>query len=85
MVWSFCFGLLISPTLALSAKKWRSLEVFNKKDMNVIHELGKEYLIPNDYAVKALPLPSTPFPFQSKTKYRNTLGGILVFALVQEE
>jgi hypothetical protein len=35
--------------------------------------------------VEALPLPYTPFPFQSKTKYRNTLGSTLVIALAQEE
>jgi hypothetical protein len=35
--------------------------------------------------VEALPLPTTPFPFQSKSKYRNTLGRLLVLALVQEE
>jgi hypothetical protein len=35
--------------------------------------------------MEALPLPSTPFPFQTKTKYKNTLGSILVLALAQEE
>jgi hypothetical protein len=35
--------------------------------------------------VEALPLPSTLFPFQSNTKYRNVLGSILVLALAQEE
>jgi hypothetical protein len=35
--------------------------------------------------VEALPLPITPFPFQSKTKHRNTFGSTLVLALVQEE
>jgi hypothetical protein len=30
-------------------------------------------------------LPNTPFPFQSKTKYRNTLESTLVLALAQEE
>jgi hypothetical protein len=35
--------------------------------------------------VEALSLPKTPFPFQSKTKHKNTLGNILVFALAQEE
>jgi hypothetical protein len=35
--------------------------------------------------VKALPLPITPFPFQSKTKYKNTLGSTFVLALAQEE
>jgi hypothetical protein len=33
----------------------------------------------------SLPLPKTPFPFQSKTKHRNTLGSTLVLAMVQEE
>jgi hypothetical protein len=35
--------------------------------------------------VEALPLPKTPFPFQSKTKDRNVLGSTLVLALAQEE
>jgi hypothetical protein len=35
--------------------------------------------------VEELPLPGTPFPFQFKTKHRNTLGNILVLALAQEE
>jgi hypothetical protein len=35
--------------------------------------------------VEALPLPTTPFHFQYRTKYRNTLEGTLVLALAQEE
>jgi hypothetical protein len=35
--------------------------------------------------VEALPLPNTPFHFQSKTEDSNTLGGTLVLALAQEE
>jgi hypothetical protein len=35
--------------------------------------------------VEDLPLANTPFPFQSKTKHRNTLGNTLVLALTQEE
>jgi hypothetical protein len=35
--------------------------------------------------VEDLPLPITPFPFQSKTKNKNTLGNTLVLALAQEE
>jgi hypothetical protein len=35
-------------------------------------------------AVEALPLPSTPFPFQSKTNDENTLGSTLVLALAHE-
>jgi hypothetical protein len=35
--------------------------------------------------VEALPLPNAPFPFQYKTKHRNTLGSTLVPALAQEE
>jgi hypothetical protein len=47
--------------------------------------LGKEVFDTDKDAVVALPLPSTPFPFQSKTKYENTLGSILVLDLAQEE
>jgi hypothetical protein len=35
--------------------------------------------------VEALPLPSTPFLFQSKTNHGNNLGNALVLALAQEE
>jgi hypothetical protein len=35
VVLSFCFGLVISPPLALSAKNEENLEAFNKKDMKV--------------------------------------------------
>jgi hypothetical protein len=34
--------------------------------------------------VEALSLPNTAFPFQSKTKYRNTLENTLVLALAQK-
>jgi hypothetical protein len=34
--------------------------------------------------VEALPLPNTPFPFYSKTNYRNTHGSKLLLALAQE-
>jgi hypothetical protein len=33
------------------------------------------------YVVETLPLPTTSFPFQCKTKYRNTRGSTLVLAL----
>jgi hypothetical protein len=35
--------------------------------------------------VEALPLPNTPFPFQSKTNHRNILESTLVIALAQED
>jgi hypothetical protein len=38
----------------------------------------------DECVVEALPLPLAPFPFQSKTKDRKTLGSTLVLALVQE-
>jgi hypothetical protein len=38
-----------------------------------------------EYGAEALLLPTTPFPFQFKTKYRTTLGSTLVLALAQEE
>jgi hypothetical protein len=37
------------------------------------------------YGAEALPLPITPFPFQSKTKYISTPGSTLVLALALEE
>jgi hypothetical protein len=39
----------------------------------------------DENVVEDLPLPTTSFPFQSKTKYRNALGSTLVLALAQEE
>jgi hypothetical protein len=39
----------------------------------------------DEYGVEAFPLPTTPFPFQFKTKCRDILGSILVLALAQEE
>jgi hypothetical protein len=35
--------------------------------------------------VEAFLLPNTPFPFQSKTKHRDTLESTLVLAVAQEE
>jgi hypothetical protein len=37
------------------------------------------------YGAEALPLPTTPFPFEFKTKCRNILESTLVLALAQEE
>jgi hypothetical protein len=42
-------------------------------------------MIPLEFRVEALSVPNTPFPFQSKTKHRNTLERTLVLALAQEE
>jgi hypothetical protein len=39
----------------------------------------------DECVLKALPLPITPFPFQSKTKHKNILGNTLVLDLTQEE
>jgi hypothetical protein len=39
----------------------------------------------DEYGAEALPLPTTTFPFQFKTKYRDTFGSTLVLALAQEE
>jgi hypothetical protein len=67
VVWSFCFGLLISPPLALSAKKQRKLEAFFKKDMKVSAWVGQRRYDIDRVVVEALPLPITTFSFQSKT------------------
>jgi hypothetical protein len=37
------------------------------------------------YGAEALPLPTTSFPFQFKTKHINIPGSTLVLALAQEE
>ena len=72
---SFCFGLLINPPLPKMKKK---LEAFNKKDMNVNTRVGQRVYDTDKVVGEALLLPINPFPFQSKTKHRNTLGNTLV-------
>jgi hypothetical protein len=60
VVWSFCFGLLISPPFALSAENReikRSLKRYQSKYMSRANDT-------NEYGAKALPLPTNPFPFQ---------------------
>jgi hypothetical protein len=42
-------------------------------------------MILSEFEVEALSLPNAPFPFQSKTKYKNTLDNTLVLVLAQEE
>jgi hypothetical protein len=73
-------GLLYSPPLALSAKNReieRSLKRYESKYMSRAKDT-------DEYGAEALPLPATSFPFQFKTKYRNTLGRTIVLALAQE-
>jgi hypothetical protein len=53
--------------------------------MNLSTRVGQRIFDTDRYAVESLALPSTLFPFQSKTKYENTLGITLVLALAQEE
>jgi hypothetical protein len=69
----------------INRQKWINLETFNKKDMSVSTWVGKRVYDTDKDAVEALPSPTTPFSFQSKTKYRNTLGSTLFLALAQEE
>jgi hypothetical protein len=78
---SFCFDLLISPPLALSAKNReivRSSKRYESKYMSRAKDTDK-------YEAEIVPLPTTLFHFQFKTKYKNTLGSTLVLALAQEE
>jgi hypothetical protein len=42
-------------------------------------------MISLEFGVEALSLPYPPIPFQSKTKYRNTLDNTLFLVLAQEE
>jgi hypothetical protein len=55
--------------------------------MNVSESLwvGQRINDTDRVVVEALPLPNTPFPFQSKTNHRDALGNTLVLALAQEE
>lgn len=80
MLWPINF----SP-FGIKHQKRRKLEAFSKKDMNVNTGVGQWVYNTDEDVVEALPLPTTLFPFQSKTKYKNTLESILVLALAQEE
>jgi hypothetical protein len=53
--------------------------------MKVSTWVGQRIYNTDRVVLEALPLRKTPFPFQSKTKHRNTLGNTLVLALAQEE
>ena len=52
--------------------------------MKVNTLVGQRVYDTDKVVVEALPLPTTQFPFQFKTKYRNTLGSTLVLVLEQE-
>jgi hypothetical protein len=67
----------------IKRQKRRNLEASIKKYMNVNTLVGQRVYNTNKDVMEALPLPTTSFPFQSKTKYRNTLGSTLVLALAQ--
>jgi hypothetical protein len=69
----------------IKCQKRRNLEAFNRKDVNVNTWVGQRVYDTDEDVVEALPLPTTSFPFQSKTKYTNTLESTLVLALAQEE
>jgi hypothetical protein len=69
----------------IKRQKQRNLEAYNKKDINVNTWVVQRVYDTDKNVVEALPLPTTPFPFQSKTKYRNTVWSTLVLALAQEE
>jgi hypothetical protein len=79
---SFCFGLLISPPLASSAKTEKPRGLYQERYESKYMSRAKNT---DEYGVEALPLPTTSFPFQSKTKYGNTVESTLVLALAQEE
>jgi hypothetical protein len=77
-----------SLPFGIKRQKQRELEAYYslpKKDMNESSWVGQRINDTDRVVVEALPLPNTPFPFQSKTKDSNTLGSTLVLALAQEE
>jgi hypothetical protein len=80
LIWSINFS-----HYGIKHQKRRILGGFNKKDMNVNTSVGQRVYDTDEDVVEALSLPTTPFPFQSKTKYRNKLESTLVLALAQEE
>ena len=53
--------------------------------MNVSTWVGQRVYDTDKDVMEVVPLLTTPFSFQSKTKYRNTLGRTLVLAMEQEE
>jgi hypothetical protein len=80
LIWSINFF-----PYGIKLQKRRNLGGFNKKDMNVNTWVGQRVYDTDEDVVEALSLPTTPFLFQSKTKYRNKLESTLVLALAQEE
>jgi hypothetical protein len=87
VVRSFCFGPINFSPLTLIAKNEELERPTNSAPLNMNESLSVGQRI-NDtdiVVVEALPLPNTTFPFQSKTKDKNTLGSTLVLALAQEE
>jgi hypothetical protein len=77
LLWS----INLSP-LALSAKNREIERSLSKRYESNYMSRAKDT---NKYRAEALPLHITPFPLQSKTKYRNTLESTFVLALAQEE
>jgi hypothetical protein len=71
VVRSFCFGLIISPPLALSIKNRVNLCGLHNRDIAIKNmSLSKGSLIPIKCAVEALSLLKIPFPFQFETKHK---------------
>jgi hypothetical protein len=85
LLWAY---INFSP-FGIKRQKWRirGLDEFSpfEKDMNESSWVGQRIYDTDRVIVEALPLPNTSFPFQSKTKHRNTLGNTLVLAEAQEE
>jgi hypothetical protein len=77
MMQSFCFGLIISISLALIITRNRdnyvafSTRIYQFKNMS----WSKESFISIEYIVEALSLPETTFPFQVETKHKIDLKG----------
>jgi hypothetical protein len=69
VLWSFCFGLVLSLPFALSTKNEEILRPFQCRYGIEVHEFEQGCLIPNECEVEVLPLLETPFPFQFETKH----------------
>jgi hypothetical protein len=67
--------------LALSAKLEKSRGLLKRYEGKYMSRAKDN----DEYGAETLPLPTTSFPFQFKTNYRNTLGSTLVLVLAQEE
>jgi hypothetical protein len=85
VVWSFLLWPINLSPFGIKRQNEEIRMPFLKKYMNVSTWVRQRVFDIDGDVVEALPLPSTPFSFQSKTNYGKTLGSTFVLVLAQEE